>query len=427
MIIRRDTSWINTMRSQSMFSLVIPCAVLLTGMALPPRVGAAATGSEATDDFAACVAALQARAQGEGIDENIVREILGSVERQERIIELDRRQPEFTASFADYLNRRVTPERVAQGRQLLSQHRELFTRVQAKYGVPAHYLLAFWGLETNFGSYFGNIRVPDSLATLACDPRRSSFFSEELLAALRILEAGDIDAQKMLGSWAGAMGHMQFLPSVFLRHAVDGDADGRRDIWGSLPDALSSAGNFLQALGWESGLRWGREIHLPSSFDYSEAGPDERRPLAEWVRLGITDAHGNRLPALDLPASILVPAGHDGPAFLVYRNFDVIMGWNRSEFYALAVGHLADRIAGGGALVRPPADSPQRVSVDEVRQLQEDLAALGYPAGEPDGIPGPATRKALRTFQRDHSLVADGYVDVEMLAAVREAAKSHAL
>jgi membrane-bound lytic murein transglycosylase B len=214
---------------------------------------------------------------------------------------------------------------------------------------------------------------------------------------------------------------MQFLPSVFTRFAVDGDGDGKRDVWGSLPDVFASAGNFLRALGWSAGVRWGREALLPSSFDYAEAGPDESRPLSEWAAFGVTDAFGKPLPAIDLPASILVPAGHEGPAFLVYGNFGVIMGWNRSEFYALTVGHLADRIAGAAPLQREPQTDGPRVTIDEVRQLQADLASLGYEAGEPDGIPGPATRKAVRRFQADRRLLADGFVDPEIVAAVRDA------
>jgi membrane-bound lytic murein transglycosylase B len=372
-------------------------------------------------EFAACIAGLQARALGEGISEPVVRDVLGKASRLERVVELDRKQPEFTATFADYLTRRVTEERVARGRALLEKHADLLADAERRYGVPAHYLLAFWGLETNFGAYFGSVPVTDSLATLACDPRRSDFFAAELITALRIVDAGDIAPARMIGSWAGAMGHMQFLPSVFTRFAVDGDGDGKRDVWGSLPDVFASAGNFLRALGWSAGVRWGREALLPSSFDYAEAGPDESRPLSEWAAFGVTDAFGKPLPAIDLPASILVPAGHEGPAFLVYGNFGVIMGWNRSEFYALTVGHLADRIAGAAPLQREPQTDGPRVTIDEVRQLQADLASLGYEAGEPDGIPGPATRKAVRRFQADRRLLADGFVDPEIVAAVRDA------
>ena len=263
--------------------------------------------------------------------------------------------------------------------------------------------------------------VAESLATLACDPRRSGFFSDELMAALRMIDRGDALPERMQGSWAGAMGHMQFLPSAYLRHAVDGDGDGRRDLWDSLPDVMHSAGNFLRALGWQRGLRWGREVLLPGNFDYALAGRDRPRPLSYWVSLGVTDAYGRALPALDIPAAVLVPAGHDGPAFIVYDNFDVIMRWNRSEYYALAVGRLADRIAGAGQLAREPDPDEPPVSLDDVRRLQADLVKLGYDPGEIDGIFGAKTRRALSRFQRERRLVADGHLDVESLAAVRAA------
>lgn len=382
---------------------------------------AAQPDSAAAPDFAACVAGLEDRARAAGISDAVVTGVLGKVEQIERVIELDRKQPEFTQTFADYYDRRVTAERVEQGRQLLARHRTLLDRIQRESGVPAHYLVSFWGLETNFGAYFGNMPVPDSLATLACDPRRSGFFADELMAALKIIDAGDIAADDMLGSWAGAMGHVQFLPSVYLEYARDGDGDGKRDLWGSVPDAMASAGNFLNHLGWQRGLRWGREVRLPDDFDYGLSGRGNSQPLPAWVDIGVTDVWGRALPRLPLPASVLVPAGHTGPTFIVYDNFDVIMRWNRSEFYALAVGRLADRIAGAGVLSRSPATGDP-VTREQVRQLQADLKQLGYDPGEPDGIFGPATRAALGKFQKSLGLIADGHLDTGIMAEVREAA-----
>ncbi|HZW59628.1 MAG TPA: lytic murein transglycosylase [Woeseiaceae bacterium] len=397
-------------------------AVLLAALLAARGAPAApADGSDAAA-FADCIAALQVKARDAGISEPVVEDVLGNVRHVERVVELDREQPEFTRTFADYYQRRVTDERVARGRRLLAEHRALFDRVQRRYGVPAQYLVAFWGLETNFGAYFGKLPVPDALATLACDRRRSAFFTGELIDALQIIDAGDISHERMLGSWAGAMGHLQFLPSVFRRYAVDGDGDGKRDIWGSIADAMASAGHFLSELGWQSGLRWGREVHLPDDFDYGLAGRDARRPLSVWAELGVTDAYGGALPRLQLPAAILVPSGSEGPAFIAYDNFDVIMKWNRSEFYALAVGRLADRIAGSVPLTRAPADAALRLTPDRVRELQADLRQLGFDAGEPDGLFGPDTRRALSRFQASRSLLADGHPDEDALAAVHAAA-----
>jgi len=225
----------------------------------------------------------------------------------------------------------------------------------------------------------------------------------------------------MVGSWAGAMGNFQFMPSAYLAHAVDADGDGRRDLWRSIEDAVHSAGGYLQQLGWESGLRWGREISLPAAFDYGLANISQSQPLRAWREMGLTDAHGNLLPALDLPARVLVPAGHEGPAFIVYTNFDTIMGWNRSEFYALTVGRLADRIAGAGRLHRPIPASDLRLSRDRVLALQRDLDMLGHDPGEADGIAGPATRAALSRFQQASGLIPDGHPDRAAIKAVQDA------
>jgi len=365
--------------------------------------------------FAECKARLQEQAIAAGVSSKTASEVMSEVQHLARVIELDRRQPEFTTTFADYLNRRVNDVRVSKGRELLQEHQELLARVTRETGVPAPYLVSFWGLETNFGSYFGKMPVPSSLTTLACDPRRSTFFTEQLIAALRIIDEGAIPADQMEGSWAGAMGHVQFMPTVFLKHAVDADGDGRRDLWNSLPDAMMSAGRFLESMNWNGDYRWGREVLLPENFDYSLA--DGRRlPLEEWRNMGITDAFGNALAREPIDAALVVPAGHRGPAFLAYDNFRVIMGWNRSEFYAIAVGHLADRIAGAGTLQNPPPEDAPALSRDNIISLQQALQQRGYEPGKPDGIMGPATRSAIRQFQTANNLVADGYPGESVLA-----------
>lgn len=367
-------------------------------------------------DFTACVDQLGERARAEGVSARTVEASLSDLTFNTRVIELDRAQPEFTASFAGYFNTRMSEQRIQRGREMLREHRPLLDRVAREYGVPAQYLVAFWGMETNYGGFFGRMSVIESLATLGCDGRRSAYFSSELINALRIIDEGAITPERMQGSWAGAMGHVQFMPSVFLEHAVDDDGDGRRDLWGSIPDAMASAANFLRAIGWETGSRWGREVHLPEGFDYSKAGLSERLTLSEWRALGVRMTDGSGLPQVeDMRASLLLPSGHRGPAFLVYDNFRVIMRWNRSEFYALSVGHLADRIAGAGQLSRAPVDAP-RLHRDQVKIVQTTLNDKGFEAGEVDGILGPGTRAALGRFQQDQGMIADGFPGKEVLA-----------
>jgi membrane-bound lytic murein transglycosylase B len=372
--------------------------------------------TSATTEFAGCLDRIRDGAVQDGVDAAVTDRVLARVEFLERVIELDRRQPEFTTPFAEYLARSVTSQRVDRGRELLQTHRALLEQVQRETGVPPAYLLAFWGLETNYGSYFGQTFVPSALATLACDPRRSDFFTEELIAALHIVQEEAIPLERMEGSWAGAMGHVQFMPSVFLHHAMDSDGDGRRDLWNSVPDAMLSAGNFLNALGWDREYRWGREVLLPITFDFAEASRALRRPLHEWRHLGVTDVSGHPAAESDLPATLLLPAGHRGPAFLVYPNFNVILGWNRSEYYALAVGHLADRIAGAGPLHTPPPSDAPRLSRDQVTQLQMALKERGFHSGEVDGILGPATRHAIRAFQASEDMIPDGFPSQSLLA-----------
>lgn len=374
------------------------------------------------EQFARCVVEFKAAALEAGISPKVIDQVLDQVSLSERVLELDRRQPEFTQTFADYFNRRVTDARVTKGRELLATHRDLLEHIREQTGVPPQYLVAFWGLETNFGSYLGKMAIPDSLATLGCDERRSRYFTGELIAALRIIDAGDVALEDMNGSWAGAMGHVQFMPSAYLRHAVDHDGDGRRDLFGSTEDALASAGNFLQVLGWEPGLRWGREVQLPQGFDYTLTRNAVALSLGEWRALGVTDAFGHPLPAAPVDAALRLPAGHQGPAFLTYHNFDVIMGWNRSVYYALAVGHLADRIAGAGRLETAPPEGDIRFSNADLMALQIQLRSLGYDPGEPDGRLGPATRSAVSLFQSANGLIPDGHLDPEVVRQINRQA-----
>ncbi|WP_293614799.1 lytic murein transglycosylase [Porticoccus sp.] len=374
--------------------------------------------SSANTEFSTCLMSLQAQARSAGINESILRDVVPSLQQQERVISLDRKQPEFLQTFSEYLDLRVTPERVERGRALLEKYRSFLLDLQEQYGVPPQYLVSFWGLETNYGSYLGRMPTLDSLATLACDQRRSDFFSGEFIAALQLMQRESLESADMQGSWAGAVGHTQFMPSSYLRYAVDGDGDGQIDLWRSERDALASGANYLKALGWQSGLRWGREVQLPDNFPFQFAGQrDQRRPLHEWAAHGVRLNDGGKLPNTNIDAALLVPAGHRGPAFLIYDNFDIIMRWNRSELYAIAVGHLADRIAGAGAL-RNGTNVQEPLRKTDIELVQETLNAIGYDAGPVDGVLGSATRSALREFQLANNMVADGYPNPSTLEAI---------
>lgn len=380
----------------------------------------AARGEEVAD-FAIWLEQFKQEALAAGISQATLDAALGAVEPLPEVMELDRRQPEFFDPFLIYLEKRVSPLRLEKGQALLNEHQGLLEKIQARYGVPANILVAFWGLETNYGSYLGNHPVPAALASLAFDPRRSTFFRNELLQALRIIEAGHISAADMKGSWAGAMGQVQFMPSTYLRHAVDGDADGRKDLWNSLPDALNSAANFLQRLGWQPGELWGREVRLPEGFAWELARTGVKKPVDAWTRLGVTQADGSRLPSSDMLGAIVLPQGHAGPAFLIYRNFDVIMAWNRSLKYALAVGHLADRLIGKPPLQGGAAADNRPMRREQVMQLQQFLAQLGLDVGEPDGVAGPRTRQAIRAWQKSVGLPVDGYASLNLLEQLQTA------
>jgi peptidoglycan lytic transglycosylase B len=372
-----------------------------------------AASALAQDEFAVCLERLERVARDRGISDATIDEVFPTIEPRPRVIEADRSQPEFVETFRDYLTRRVNERRVRIGREQYSSQRAFLASLTARYGVPGQYVLAFWALETDFGNVLGDVSVFDSLSTLACEGRRGDYFSSEFVNALELAAAGHVATRAMRGSWAGAMGQTQFMPSTYLQYAVDGDGDGRIDLWNER-DALASAAHFLQQLGWAPGWRWGREVVLPDDFDYALAGRDQARSLGAWARLGLTDVTGRGLPDAADSAAVLVPAGRAGPAFLVYENFDVIMRWNRSEFFALTVGHLADRIAGGAELLRPPPVAAPLARAD-IERLQRYLAARGYDVGPADGLLGPRSQAAVRALQRDRGLVADGYVSRELL------------
>ena len=329
------------------------------------------------------------------------------------ILEADAKQAEFSQNFWHYINKRVNQTRLNNGYDTLKQNTSLLNKVSQKYGVPDYILVAFLGLESNYGTYTGKLSLIQSLATLAFDPRRSDFFTRELVTLLKLIDKGKIPIDAK-GSWAGAMGAVQFMPSNVLAYGVDADKDGDIDLWSSQDDIYASAANFLKHLGWKKGEKWGREVTIPKNFDYRLTGLQNKKKVTEWGSLGVQKANGSALPNSSMEGSLIVPMGHRGPAFLVYQNFRVILGWNRSQLYALSVGYLADRINGQGRLRAKPLDEPL-LSKEDILSIQETLNILGYDAGVADGVLGPKTRAATRQFQSDIGMVADGYVGYELL------------
>ncbi|HEX6719956.1 MAG TPA: lytic murein transglycosylase [Burkholderiaceae bacterium] len=364
--------------------------------------------------FADWVATFRASAAAQGIDEATLDATLGSVSYLPRVVELDRAQPEFTRAVWDYLDTLVSPQRVTRGLDKLQQVRTQADDAAARYGVPAATLVAIWGVESNFGDNYGSTPTIDALATLGFDGRREAWARNQLVAALKIVQSGDIARAQMIGSWAGAMGQTQFLPTNYLAYAVDGDGDGRRDIWGSTADVMSSTAHFLQRVGWQPGQPWGLEVQLPAGFDLGRADAQTRQSSAQWAAEGVSSLNGAPLPALD-DSAIVLPAGARGPAFLVGPNFRAVLRYNNSVNYALAVNLLAQRIAGGPGVQAAWPRELQPLTRTQSSELQSALNARGFDAGAADGVIGPATRDALRRFQRSVGQAADGYPTLELL------------
>jgi membrane-bound lytic murein transglycosylase B len=371
--------------------------------------------SASNQRFEYWVAAFRSRALAQGLRGDVFdRAMLGAAYLPD-VIERDRNQPEFSRQIWEYLDSAVSDTRVSNGRQALRDHARVLAEIESRFGVEKEVVVAIWGLESAYGRVRGDVPVISALATLAFDGRRGQFFEGELVAALKILQAGDTTPDRMVGSWAGAMGHTQFIPTSFLSYAADYHGDGRRDIWSDDPsDALASTANYLQRFGWRAGQPWGVEVTLPSGFDYGQSGERTKKSVAEWTALGVRDVNGNRVPDHG-PASILLPAGARGVALMIFDNFHVIGRYNTANSYIIAVGHLADRLKGGGPFRAGWPREDRSLRFSERREMQERLTRAGFDTSGIDGIIGPNTIGAIRAFQRSIGMVPDGYASLEIL------------
>lgn len=419
---------LRTLIAGSALSIVVACAAEPVAPPTPatPSQPASSTAERNTDQpseaepvqqsFSEWRNAFRHEALQSGISAQVFDRAFAGVTPDPSIIVADRSQPEFTRPVWQYLDGALSRQRIDGGRQLLRQHSATLDSIEERYGVDRNTLVAIWGLESSYGQIMGDKGVIRSLATLAHEGRRPGFAKSQLLAALQILDHGDVTADQLRGSWAGAMGQTQFIPTTYNTHAVDFDGDGRRDIWNSSADALASAAHYLQASGWKAGQPWGFEVSLPDGFDYALADSSIRKSLADWRRLGLSG-----LPAGtdEANASLLLPAGYRGPAFLVLDNFRAILRYNNSSSYALAIGLLSERFIGAGKVRASWPQGEQPLSRSERLELQERLSNQGFDPGAPDGIIGANTRSAIRSFQQRLGWPADGHPTQELLGRLR--------
>ena len=389
-----------------------------SGSSGDPRMTAAAIEGAAAD-FHGCLERLWPLAARRGISRSTYVAYTAELRPDLRIMDLLDAQPEFTKSLWDYLDQLVSEERIAQGRALLARHRLVFDAVERAYGVDRYTITAIWGVETNYGTLVGDRPVIRSTATLACIGRRQNYFREEFLSALEILQHGDVRPDRLVGSWAGAFGPTQFMPTAFKRYAVDFDHDGRRDVVDSIPDIIASTANNLKKEGWVSGQTWGYEVVVPANFNFLLADQARWLPIRDWERAGITRPGDKPFPHPDERAYLLIPAGVQGPGFLMLTNFRVIMRYNPAEAYALAIGHLADRLRGGPPFAQSWPRYERVLSRGERFELQQLLERHGYAVGEPDGQLGAKTRAAIRDFQTRIGRVPDGFASPSILSQLR--------
>jgi len=396
---------------------LVAAALFIAGFTIPAQ-------AQSQTGFQRWVADFWPSARAAGISRSTYERGFAGVRLDPAVLEKARYQPEFVRPLWDYVDSAVSEKRLENGKAKLHQYRVLLDALERSYGVDRHILVAIWGMESSYGEVLDNPKIVksviQSLATLAyADRRRARFGRQQLLAALKILQRGDVSPPGLTGSWAGAMGHTQFIPTTYIAYAVDFDGDGRRNIWTSPADALASAAHYLKKSGWVGGKTWGYEVMLPRRFNFQLADGDTTLSLGEWQKLGIRRTGGRSFPRPGDRAELLLPSGANGPAFLLLRNHFVIKRYNNATSYALAIGHLADRLRGGGAFTQAWPRSERPLSEAELRELQGQLARTGHYKGSIDGKIGPMSRAAIRAYQARTGLAADGYAGAMLLNRLR--------
>jgi len=371
-----------------------------------------------TGSFERWLADFRKEAAAGGISRATIAAALDGMTFDPGIVARDRRQSFFAQSFTAFAGKLISQNRLQNGAARLKQHRELLAKVEQQYGVPGPVIAAFWALESDFGVGMGNLPVLRSLAALAYDCRRPDMFRAELMAALRIIDKGDLTPEEMIGSWAGELGQTQFLPTHYMNHAVDFDGDGRRNLMRSVPDVVASTANFIVSLGWQKGQPWLQEVRVPGTLAWDQADLAIQHPRSKWAGWGVTSVDGRPLPADSLPASLVLPMGRFGPAFLAYENFQIYVKWNQSLNYCLTAAHLAARLGGAPPFSRGSAEVPEW-SLPQMRELQQQLARRGFEVGEIDGKMGAATRAAVKAAQIKFRLPADSYPTADLLERLR--------
>jgi lytic murein transglycosylase len=392
--------------------ILFAAALLLFGGAGSAALAATCPGPAG---FPAWLESFKSEAAAAGISPTAIGALDG-VRYDPKVIGADRAQGVFAQSFTQFAGRMVADYRISQGRALLKKHAATFARIESEFGVPGPVIVGFWGLETDFGAVLGDYRTLQALATLAYDCRRPDMFRAELLAALKLLDRGDLAPADLVGAWAGEVGQMQFVPTYYLDLAVDYDGDGRRNLVRSVPDVLASSANLLKHHGWRAGEPWLQEVRVPADLPWDQADLATKLPRSQWAGWGVTAADGSALPADAMPAALLLPMGRLGPAFLAYPNFDVYTEWNQSLVYATTAAYYATRLAGAPPMRRGNAEA---LSAAEVKDVQQRLQALGHDVGKVDGVIGAGTRAAVKAVQLQLGLPADSYPDAAFLAALR--------